>query len=62
MDGLRKFRQCVLTTVAVVLNPFMPNGFPYAYQLDQSISVIRVVACWVVFFIFIQILIEHSVS
>ena len=24
-----------------VVNPFMPNGFSYVYQLDQSIKVLR---------------------
>ena len=33
----------------------MPNGISHLYQLDRSISSLRV-------FIFIQILIEHSVS
>ena len=34
-------------------------NFPL-YQLNQSISVFRV--CWVVFFIFIEILIKHSIK
>ena len=25
------------------INPFMPNGYPHCYQLDQSISVLSVV-------------------
>ena len=40
-------------------NPFKPNGIAHYYQLDQSISVLRVVRLY--FFIFIQISIEHSV-
>ena len=28
------------------LNPFMPNGTSHSYQLDQSISVFRVVECY----------------
>ena len=43
-------------------NPFMPNGISHCYHLEQSISVLRDVHCWVVFLIFIQILIEHSAS
>ena len=44
----------------MILNPFKPNGIPHSYKLDQSVSVLRFAG--VVFFIFIQILIEHSVS
>ena len=43
-----------------LLNPFQPNGISCSYQLGQSISVLRVVGWY--FFIFIQILIQHSVS
>ena len=42
------------------INPFEPNGFSHRFQLEQSISVLK--GCLVVFFIFIQTLIEHSVS
>ena len=42
------------------LNPFTPNEVPHRYQLEQSISVLRY-AGWY-FFIFIQILIEHSAN
>ena len=34
-------------------NPFKPNGISYCYQLDQSISVLRVIV--MVFFVLIQI-------
>ena len=34
--------------------------FPTLYQMDKSISIFK--GCWMVFFIFIWILIEHSVS
>ena len=37
------------------LNPFKPNGIYHSYQLDQSISVLRIVR-------FIPMLIEHSVT
>ena len=37
--------------------PIRPNGIPHSYQLDQSISILRVVG-WN-FFTFIQNLIEH---
>ena len=26
-----------------VINPFMPNGISHCYQLDQSITILRVV-------------------
>ena len=39
-------------------NPFMPNGMSHCYQLDHS--QFRFKGCWVV--VFIQILMEHSVS
>ena len=42
------------------LNPFKLNGISHSYQSDQCISVLRVVGKY--FFIFIQMLIEHSVS
>ena len=41
----------------LLFNPFKPNGFSLFYQLDTSISVLRVAGT-----IFIQILIVHSVS
>ena len=44
----------------LVFNPFKPNGLTNPYQLDHSISVLRV-AVWY-FFHFTQILIEPSVS
>ena len=28
-----------------ILNPFTPSGLAYPYQLDQSISVLRVAGC-----------------
>ena len=37
-----------------ILNPFKLNRISYSYKLDHCISVLR-------FFIFIQIVIEHSV-
>ena len=48
----------VLLRIQNTLNPFKRNEISHSYQLDQSISILRVVG----FFIFIQILIEHSVS
>ena len=41
----------------------MPDGFSNPYKLDDSISILRVIDCFVcVFFlIFIEILIEYSV-
>ena len=50
----------VVTRLATSLNPFMPNGLSRTYQLDQSISVTS--GCWMVFFIFIQFLIEYPGS
>ena len=44
----------------VHINPFKPNGIPHFYQLDQSISVIRV-QWYIVFFIFFQVLIQHTI-
>ena len=29
-----------------LINPFKPNGISHRYQLDQSISVLRVVGCY----------------
>ena len=40
----------------IIINPFKPNGIFCSYQLDQSISILRVVEC--VFFVFIKILME----
>ena len=40
------------------INPFKPNGISHWYQLDQSIPVFRILK-W--YFVFIQILKEHSV-
>ena len=42
------------------LNPFKPNGSSHYNQLDKSIAILK--GCWVVFFIFIQVLTEHSLS
>ena len=42
------------------INPVMSNGISQSYQLNQSISVLRVVG-WCLF-IFIQILIEYSIA
>ena len=42
------------------INPFKLNGISHSYQMDQSISVLRLVGK--VFFIFIQKLIECSAS
>ena len=47
-------------SLSILYNPFMPNGISHYHQLDQSISVLRVVR-WIIFH-FIQILIEQSVS
>ena len=46
-------------TFISIFNPFKLNGSSHPNLIDKSISVLRVVG-W--FFIFIQILIEHSVS
>ena len=46
--------------MAMVNNPFKLNGISHCYQLDPSFSVLK--GCWIVFYIFIQISIEHSVS
>ena len=42
-------------------NQFRLNGISHYYQLDQPISVLKVVG-WLVFFIFIQILKENYIS
>ena len=42
------------------LNPFMPNGISLSYQLDQPISLFRIVGWY--FIIYINFLIEHSIS
>ena len=42
------------------INPFMPGGISHCYQLDQSISVLRVVGWY--FSFFNNIFIGHSVS
>ena len=42
----------------MIFNPFKPNGISLYYQLDQSISVLRVVRCF--FSLFFQFSIEHS--
>ena len=42
-------------------NRFKTNEMSHFYQLDQSISVLRVIEC-VFSLTFIQILLEHSVS
>ena len=43
-------------------NPFKPNEGAYPYQIDQSITVLRVVGWYFFFLIFIQILIQHYIS
>ena len=43
-----------------LLNPFKSNETSHFYQMDQTIFIFRVVG--VLFFILIQILIEHSIS
>ena len=42
------------------INPVRSNGISQSYQLNQSISVLRVAGLF--FFIFIQILIEYSIA
>ena len=44
-------------------NKFKPNGISHSHQLDKFISKFRVVG-WVhfVFFIFVQIVIEHQAN
>ena len=42
-----------------IFNPFKPNGFP---TLTNRASPYLFKGCWVVFFIFIQILIDHYIS
>ena len=39
--GFSQFKQSLY--LEVLLNLFVPNGIPLSYQLDRSISVIRVV-------------------
>ena len=39
-----KIKLSDLQTTVMKLNPFQPNGISHPYQLDQSISVLRVVA------------------
>ena len=46
--------------LVLVFNPFMLNGLSHFYLLDECISNFRVVGWY--FFMFIQILIEYSVS
>ena len=46
-------------SLIISVNPFMPNGFSHLYQLDEFITNLGILS---VFFVFIQILIEHSVS
>ena len=41
-------------------SPFMPNGIPHVINWNSPISVLRAVR--VVFFIFIQVLIENNAS
>ena len=54
-----KIRQCQRQPNSS-FNSFKPNVISKSYQYDQSISILRVI--WIVFFIFIQIQVEHSVS
>ena len=34
---------CWFISPQLLINPFLPNGIPLSYQLDQSISVLRAV-------------------
>ena len=45
--------------MVIFINTFNPNGISHSYQLDQSISILMML---VVFFIFMQILVEYSLS
>ena len=46
----------------IAVNPFEPNETSNLNQLEQSISVLRDVGWYFYFFIFVQILIDHSAS
>ena len=50
------------TSFHIYVDPFKPNGIYHSYPSDQFISILRVAGGGGVFFISIQILIEHSVS
>ena len=39
-------KNCRTGAKLVSINPFMPNGIPHFYQLDQFISVLRGVGCF----------------
>ena len=52
---------CLNVLLVQEINQFMPNLFPIPHQLDESISNFRI-ACWVVFYFFIQISKDTSVS
>ena len=43
--------QGIISTPEMTINPFMPNVFPYPYQLDEYISNFRVVG-WIFLFKF----------
>ena len=52
----------VLLTLCYIwetLNPLMPFGMSHSYHFDQSV---RFKDCWMVYFIFYNIFIEHYVS
>ena len=44
----------------VIANLFKPNGISNSYQLNQSISILRVVVWYIAFLIFIHILIKKN--
>ena len=56
---LSTIMSAILSASPCLFKPFKPNGISH-YQLDQSISVLRVVGWY--FSFCIQILIEHSVN
>ena len=41
--GFGSVSVAILYIVSCIMNPFMPNGTSVSYQLDQSISILRVV-------------------
>ena len=41
-----------MANFVLAFNPFKPNGISYSYQLNQSISVLRVVWRYFFFFLF----------
>ena len=50
----------LLKFMTFLFNLFKPNELAYPYHEDKLISYLK--GCWVVFFIFSESLIEHSVS